>query len=60
MYINNNSSFSYSAPQEKLNLVYEKGTDVKNTLDIYLKHFSEKAQITFDSLSAGFTQEKKK
>jgi len=59
MYINSHNSFSYAAPQEQANLAQQKGIESKNTLEVYLKNFSEKAQINFDSLSSGLPQEKK-
>ncbi|MDF1882019.1 hypothetical protein JHD50_12035 [Sulfurimonas sp. MAG313] len=60
MYINNNNSFLYSQPQEKKATPPAQEKKVENTLDTYLKNFSEKAQIAFDTLSSGMSQSRKK
>lgn len=59
MYINNNNSFLYSPPQERAVYSHAKETNIPNTLDTYLKNFSERAQINFESLSSGLPQDKK-
>lgn len=59
MYIQNHSSFLYSAQEDKTNLTQAKETKPQNSLDIYLKNFSQKAQISFESLSAALPNETK-
>jgi len=59
MYINNNNAFLYSPPQERPPISIAKESNTLNTLDNYLKNFTQKAQITFDTLSAGLPQETK-
>jgi len=59
MYITSNNSFLYSPPHERAPLAYTKETTKPNTLDTYLKNFSERAKINFDSLSSGLPQVKK-
>ena len=59
MYVQNNSSFLYSAQEDKTNLAQVKENKPQNTLDLYLKNFSEKAQINFESLSASLPKETK-
>ncbi|PHR54324.1 MAG: hypothetical protein COA44_13510 [Arcobacter sp.] len=59
MYINNNNSFLYSPPQERGTIYHAKEINIPNTLDTYLKNFSERAQISFDSLSSKLPFSKK-
>ena len=59
MYINSNNSFSYSPPQERNPLSHVKETSVPTTLDTYLKNFSDRANINFESLSSGLSAQKK-
>jgi len=57
-YPQNNNPFFNSATQESTKLPATKATDT-SALDMYLKNFSEKAQINFESLSSGLPQETK-
>jgi len=59
MYINNNNSFLYSPPQERMLSSHSREKNTPNTLDTYLKNFSEKAQINFESMTAKLPQQKK-
>jgi hypothetical protein len=59
MYVQNNSSFLYSAQEDKNNLAQVKEKKPQNTLEVYLKNFSEKAQVSFESLSSTLPKETK-
>ena len=59
MYINNNSSFLYSAQDDKPFVAQNKEVQVHTPDNISLENFSEKAKLTFESLSAGLSQQEK-
>jgi len=59
MYINNTNSFYHTGQQDIAYAASTKGSKAPNTLDTYLKNFSEKAQISFESLSSNLSSDKK-
>lgn len=59
MYINNNNSFLYSPPQERIPLAHTKEINTLNIPHNYLKNFSERAQKNFENLSSALPQNKK-
>jgi len=59
MYINNNSAFLYSAPEEKSFLLQKRPAEQREVSPASLENFSEKAILTFANLTSEFsTQEK--
>lgn len=59
MYIQNNNASLYSAPHEQLVSPSAQAKNSENSLETYLRNFSEKAKINFDSLISGLPQERK-
>ncbi len=59
MYINNNSAFLYSAPEEKSLLQQQKPLGQKEAAPASLEYFSEKAILTFANLTSEFSVEEK-
>ena len=59
MYINNTNSFYHTGQQDIAYTAPLKTGKILNTLDTYLKNFSEKAQINFESMSSNLPTEKK-
>jgi len=57
-YHQNNSSFFNAAAQQSTKASQAQVVK-ENTLDVYLKNFSEKAQINFESMSSALPQETK-
>ena len=59
MYINNNSAFLYSGPEDKSFAVQKQSSEQKEVSQASLENFSEKAILTFVNLTSQFsTQEK--
>jgi len=58
MYINNTNAFYQTNQQEVTYNTPVQESRKSKTLENYLKNFSEKAQLTFDSLTANLSQEK--
>lgn len=58
-YSQNSNPFFNAATQQNSKAVSQAQGTQENALDIYLKNFSEKAQINFESLSSGLPQETK-
>lgn len=59
MYIQNNSSFLYSAPDDKSMPAQNKAVRSKSLEQVPLEHFSEKAILIFEKLTAGATPSQK-
>lgn len=59
MYINNNSAFLYSAPEDKSFLSQQKPVHKKEVSSASLENFSEKAILTFANLTSGFSKQEK-
>ncbi len=59
MYIQNNSSFLYSAPDDQSLTTQKKTTSSETSKQASLEHFSEKAILIFERSTAGFTPSQK-
>ena len=59
MYINNSSSFLYSAQDDKPFVAQNKEVEVHIPEKVSLENFSEKAKLTFESLSAPLSLQEK-
>lgn len=59
MYVQNNSSYLYSAQDEKPLSSLKKENDEKVSTGPSLKNFSEKATLTFEDLAMGLDKEEK-
>lgn len=59
MYIQNNSSFLYSAPEDQNISTQNKAVRSQVSEQASLEHFSEKAILIFERLTAGFTPSQK-
>ncbi len=59
MYIQNNSSFLYSAPDDQNIPVHKTVTKTQTSQQASLEHFSEKAILIFERSTAGFTPSQK-
>ena len=59
MYINNTNSFYNTGQQDIAYNASPKEGKISNTLESYLRNFSEKAQISFESLSSTLPADKK-
>ena len=59
MYVQNSSSFLYSPPEDKALLAHTKAAEPKNIAHNVFEHFSEKALLTFESVTAGFSPQQK-
>lgn len=59
MYINNNSAFLYSAPEDKSLLSQQKSVQQKEVSSASLENFSEKAILTFANLTSEFSVQEK-
>ena len=59
MYVQNNSSFLYSAPDDKSMPAQNKTMRSQGSEQVSLEHFSEKAILIFEKLTAGFAPSQK-
>lgn len=59
MYVQNSSASLYSAPEEKLLSKSIRETQADNPVKSSLENFSEKAVMTFESMSIGLSPEKR-
>lgn len=59
MYINNNSAFLYSAPEDKSFLSQQKPVQQKEVSSASLENFSEKAIMTFANVTSEFSIQEK-
>jgi len=59
MYINNNSAFLYSAPEDKSSLLQKKPAEQREVSPVSLENFSEKAILTFANLTSEFSVQEK-
>lgn len=59
MYINNNSAFLYSAPEDKSFVSQQKSVQHKGVSPASLENFSEKAILTFANMTSEFSVDEK-
>jgi hypothetical protein len=59
MYVNNNSAFLYSAPEDKSFLSQQKSVQQKEVSSASLENFSERAILTFANLTSEFSAQEK-